>query len=119
MSGEPTVTVIGRLGKEPDLRFTKEGKSFASFSVACTPRVKTNDEWKSGETIWFKVTLWKDVSAFMERATKGSAVIVTGKMSINTYETKTGETKTELIINPDGIGFIETEHKHAEPDPWQ
>jgi len=117
MAGEPTITIIGRLGFDPDARFTKEGKCFATFSIGCTPSIKQDGEYKQGETMWFKVTMWKNAEDFVETATKGTQVVVTGKLSLNSYKTKTGEDKTEYVITADGVGIVPNENKKKK-DEW-
>ena len=106
MAGEPTVTVIGRLGADPELRFTNEGKPVSNFSVGCTPSVRVNNEWQNKETLWFRVSLWRNAEDFVETATKGTLVVATGRFSVRTYETKDGEKRTEMVLDADGVGIM-------------
>ena len=58
MATDNTVTLIGNLTDDPELRFTPNGAPVASFSVAVTPRVKDGDGWRDGETSFFRCAAW-------------------------------------------------------------
>lgn len=118
MAGEPTITVIGRLGNDPDIHFTQTGRAVANFSVACTPVTKDNDEWVEKDTMWYRVSLWKNSEEFIETVSKGSLVVVTGKLGQRTYETKDGETRTDATIDADVVGVVPTKKKKQEDAPW-
>ena len=102
-----TITIIGNLGKEVDLRFTPAGAAVASFSIADTPRTldKTTNTWKEGETLWTRCTLWKDAAENLAESSlrPGTRVIVTGRLVQKSYA-KDGETKTYTELQVDEIG---------------
>jgi single-strand DNA-binding protein len=107
MSGEPIVTVVGTMGGDTELRFTPSGAAVASFSLAQTPRVKdkSSDEWRDGETIWFRCTVWRQPAENVaESLTKGTRVIVVGRLTQKTFTTKEGVERTGLEIQVDEIG---------------
>lgn len=108
MSGEPTITLTGRLGGEPKLNFSQSGKAVAAFSLGVTPSVKENDQWIKKETMWFNISLWKDAEGFVDRAKKGDLLLITGKFDTWEYTTKEGEKKLSLRVNADSVGFIMT-----------
>jgi len=95
-----TITVIGNVGKEPEVRFNSAGKAIATFSVATTFGKDDN-----------KQTTWHDVVCFGEQAeqiadnlTKGCRVIVVGRLNKDSYETKDGTKRTKVEIVADDIG---------------
>jgi single-strand DNA-binding protein len=115
MANEPLITVTGRVGNDPDLRFSSEGKAVLNFSLASTPSQKTATGWEEKETMWFKVGLWKNAEAVCEALNKGQLVVVTGRLSIKSYVNKAGETKTEMVIDADGMGITPTQPKATQP----
>jgi single-strand DNA-binding protein len=121
MAGEPTITVIGRLGADPEIRFTDNGKSVANCSVAVTPRRLTDGEWQDRDTMWFSVSLWRNAEDFVENARKGSLVVATGRFATRVYKTKDGEQRTEMTLEADGIGIMPATTKVAKQTdeaPW-
>jgi single-strand DNA-binding protein len=121
------VTIVGNLTKDPELRFTPGGDAVANMSIAVNDRVKDGNEWKDGEPSFYEVKAWRKLDEQVtESLTKGTRVIVTGKMRIEKYETKTGETRYTTVITADEIGesirFRNSEPiprmTTREPDPW-
>ena len=49
------ITVKGNVGNDIDLKFSKNNKAYATFSLAYTPRTKQGDQWVDGDTTWFRV----------------------------------------------------------------
>lgn len=118
MAGEPTVTLTGRIGNEPQINFTQTGRAVANISVAVTPSTKDGDKWIDKDTLWFRVALWRNAEAAVEELQKGDLVTVAGKLSQNTYTNKEGETKITLEIDADYVGLIPTTKKQSEEAPW-
>lgn len=104
MANEPVITVIGNLGGDPELRFMPNGKAVANFSLVTTPRVKDGNEYKDGESTWFRCAVFdKPAENVVETLTKGTRVIVQGRLQSRSYE-KDGQTKTALELIVDAIG---------------
>jgi len=63
-AGDTTITVIGNLTDDPELRFTPSGAAVAKFRVASTPRFmdKTTNEWKDGEPLFLACTVWRQAA---------------------------------------------------------
>jgi len=59
MAGETTITVIGNLTNDPELRFTPSGSAVANFTIASTPRTfdRKSNEWKDGETLFLRASV--------------------------------------------------------------
>ena len=104
MSGETTITVIGNLTNDPELRFTPSGSAVANFTVASTPRTfdRQSNEWKDGETLFLRASVWREAAENVaESLTKGMRVIVTGRLTMRQYETREGEKRTSTEIQVD------------------
>lgn len=107
MAGETTITLIGNLTGDPELRFTPSGSAVANFTVASTPRTfdRQSNEWKDGETLFLRCSVWRDVAENVEESlTKGMRVIVSGRLKSRSYETKEGEKRTIIEMEVDEIG---------------
>jgi single-strand DNA-binding protein len=107
MAGETTITVIGNLVADPELRFTPSGAAVANFTIASTPRTfdRQSNEWKDGETLFLRAAVWKEAAENVaESLTKGMRVIVSGRIKSRSYETKEGEKRTVIELEVDEIG---------------
>jgi len=107
MAGETTITLIGNLTTDPELRFTPSGSAVANFRIASTPRTfdRQSNEWKDGETLFLPCNVWREQAEnLVESLTKGSRVIVMGRLKPRTYETKEGEKRTVIELEVDEMG---------------
>src|SRR6266540_551228 len=83
MAGETTITVIGNLTDDPELRFTPSGAAVAKFRVASTPRTldRATGEWKDGEPLFLACSVWRQAAENVaESLQRGSRVIVSGRL---------------------------------------
>jgi single-strand DNA-binding protein len=107
MAGDTVITVIGNLTADPELRFTPAGAAVANFTVASTPRrfdSQTN-EWKDEEALFLRCNIWREAAENVaETLTRGSRVIVTGRLKQRSYETREGEKRTVVELEVDEIG---------------
>ena len=107
MAGDTVITVVGNLTGDPELRFTPSGAAVANFTVASTPRTfdKNSNEWKDGEALFLRCSVWRQAAENVaESLTKGSAVIVQGRLKQRSYETKEGEKRTVYELDVDEVG---------------
>src|SRR2546421_12794843 len=107
MAGDTTITVIGNLTDDPELRFTPSGAAVAKFRVASTPRTmdRASGEWKDGEPLFLSCTVWRQAAENLaESLTRGARVIVTGRLRQRSYETKEGEKRTVMELEVDEVG---------------
>ena len=107
MAGETTITVVGNLTADPELRFTPSGAAVASFTVASTPRTfdKASGEWRDGEALFLRCNVWRQVAENVaESLTRGSRVLVSGRLRQRSFETKEGEKRTIIELDVDEIG---------------
>jgi len=107
MAGDTVITVVGNLTADPELRFTPSGAAVANFTVASTPRTfdRQSNEWKDGEALFMRCNIWRDAAENVaESLTKGSRVIVSGRLKQRSYETREGEKRTVVELEVDEIG---------------
>ena len=107
MANETTITVIGNLTSDPELRFTPSGSAVANFTVASTPRTfdRQSNEWKDGETLFLRSSVWRESAENVaESLTKGMRVVAQGRLKSRSYETKEGEKRTIIEFEIDEIG---------------
>ena len=107
MAGDTTITVIGNLTDDPELRFTPSGAAVAKFRVASTPRFmdRTTNEWKDGEPLFLSCTVWRQAAEHVaESLHRGARVIVSGRLKQRTYDTREGEKRTVVELEVDEIG---------------
>ena len=107
--GDVTVTVTGNLTGDPELRFTPNGQAVASFTVASTTRVldRNTNEWKDGDTLFLRCSVWRQYAENVaESLTKGTRVIVTGRLKQRSYETKEGEKRSVVEMDVDDVGPV-------------
>ncbi len=107
MAGDTTITVVGNLTADPELRFTPSGAAVANFTVASTPRIydRQSGEWKDGEALFLRCNIWREAAENVaESLTRGSRVIVTGRLKQRSFETREGEKRTVMEVEVDEIG---------------
>src|SRR5436305_2218447 len=107
MAGETTITVVGNLTDDPELRFTPSGAAVAKFRVASTPRTldRASGEWKDGEPLFLACTVWRQAAENgAESLQRGARVIVSGRLRQRSYETREGEKRTVIELEVDEIG---------------
>ena len=107
MAGDTTITVVGNLTADPELRFTPSGAAVANFTVASTPRIydRQSGEWKDGDALFLRCNIWREAAENVaESLTRGSRVIVTGRLKQRSFETREGEKRTVFEVEVDEIG---------------
>lgn len=107
MAGDTTITVVGNLTADPELRFTPSGAAVANFTVASTPRIydRQAGEWKDGEALFLRCNIWREAAENVaESLTRGARVIVTGRLKQRSFETREGEKRTVMEVEVDEIG---------------
>ncbi|MDR1807120.1 MAG: single-stranded DNA-binding protein [Propionibacteriaceae bacterium] len=107
MAGETTITIVGNLTADPELRFTPNGAAVANFTVASTPRTfdRQTNEWRDGEAMFLNCSVWRQVAENVaESLQKGMRVIVQGRLRSRSYETRDGDRRTVFEVEVDEIG---------------
>ncbi|CKO56670.1 single-stranded DNA-binding protein [Mycobacterium tuberculosis] len=107
MAGDTTITIVGNLTADPELRFTPSGAAVANFTVASTPRIydRQTGEWKDGEALFLRCNIWREAAENVaESLTRGARVIVSGRLKQRSFETREGEKRTVIEVEVDEIG---------------
>jgi single-strand DNA-binding protein len=105
--GDVTITIVGNLTADPELRFTPNGAAVASFTIASTPRMldKATNEWKDGDTLFMRCSVWRQYAENVaESLTRGARVIATGRLKQRSFETREGEKRTVVEMDVDDVG---------------
>jgi single-strand DNA-binding protein len=107
MAGETVITVVGNLVDDPELRFTPSGAAVAKFRVASTPRTfdRQTNEWKDGESLFLTCSVWRQAAENVaESLTKGTRVVVQGRLKQRSYEDREGIKRTVYELDVDEVG---------------
>ena len=106
-AGDTTLTIVGNLTADPELRFTPSGAAVANFTIASTPRIydRQSGEWKDGDALFLRCSIWREAAENVaETLTRGSRVIASGRLKQRSYETREGEKRTVVELEVDEIG---------------
>ena len=99
-----SITLVGNLPRDPEIRFTATGRAVASFSKGVGRRYQVNGEWQE-QTSWFNVTAWGQLGENAAATlVKGSRVVVTGRLEQREYTSREGEKRTAIDVVADDIG---------------
>lgn len=129
MANETTLTIIGNLTADPELRFTPAGKGVANFTVASTPRFLDRDTntWKDGDALFMRCAIWgKAAENAVESLRKGDRVIAAGRIKQRSWDDRDGNKRTVIEMDVDELGaslafrIIKhgSEAAQAAEDPW-
>ena len=111
------ITIIGHLGRDPEMRYTPEGQAVTSFSVASSRKYKTSAGDQREETEWFNVSAWgKLADVCNQYLSKGKQVYIEGRLRTRTYQAQSGETRFSVDVTCSEIQFLSGGGASAE-DP--
>ena len=99
-----SITLVGNLTRDPEIRFTATGRAVASFGIAVGRRYQINGEWQE-QTSYFNVTAWGQLGENAAATfTKGTRVVVTGRLEQREYTSREGEKRTAIDVIADELG---------------
>ena len=107
MAGDNQITIAGNLTDDPELKYTPNGAAVVNFTVAWSPRYKdeSTGEWKDGDTSFFRCNAWRALAENVaESLTRGTRVVVTGRLKQRSWETQEGERRSVFEIEADEVG---------------
>ncbi|WP_298179815.1 single-stranded DNA-binding protein [Saccharomonospora sp.] len=101
-----TTTIVGNLTRDPEIRYTRDGRAQTSLSVATNRRFTTrgSDEWQK-TTSYFDVVCWRELAENVALSlTKGARVVVTGYLEQHSWTTDDGEQRSRIELVADEVG---------------
>lgn len=104
MAGESLITACGNATADPEIKYLPSGVAVASWTLACTPRTKRDEQWVDGETIFYRCSAWRQhAENIAETIVKGTRVLVHGKLKVRKYE-KDGQERQSIEIDVEHVG---------------
>ena len=102
------ITIVGNLGRDPEMRYTASGTPVTSFSVAVSRQWTGQDGQKQEKTVWFRVTAWRQLAELCSQyLAKGRKVLVVGEMEESSIWTdKQGNPRSSLEVTAREIKFL-------------
>ncbi|MGQ0616202.1 MAG: single-stranded DNA-binding protein [Acidimicrobiia bacterium] len=101
-----SVTLVGNITRDPELRFTNTGQAVATFGLAVNRRWQNrqSSEWEES-TSFFNVTCWAQLAENVSSSVaKGARVVITGRLEQRSYETQDGEKRSVVEVIADELG---------------
>jgi len=101
------ITIVGYLGRDPELRYTPQGTAVCNMSIATTEKRRNAEGETEEHTIWFRVTAWgRQAELAAEYLAKGRQVYVEGRLRLEQYTDRDGNPRTSPEINANDIQFL-------------
>ncbi len=101
MAYDNTVTVVGNITRDPELRYTPSGAAVTSFGVAWN---RKGQDGKEDQVSFFDVTCWRQLAENVsESLTKGSRVVIYGRLEQRSWETQDGDRRSKVEIIADDV----------------
>jgi len=115
MSSYQKITLVGRLGKDPTMKYTDEGTAVTEFSLAVNERSRPAKGKKRATqtTVWFEITCWdKLAETVAQHLNKGRLVLIEGKMkSARAWLDRSGEPRCNLEVTARDVQFLDSKHE--------
>jgi single-strand DNA-binding protein len=111
------VMIIGNLGRDPEMRYTPNGRPVTEFSVAVSHRSRDpqTGEWQDDQTDWYRVTVWGDrAERTAEQFRKGNKVFVEGRFRTREFEGRDGQKRVSLEITADNVISLDARVRDEE-----
>lgn len=101
------ITIVGYLGRDPELRYTPQSQAVCNFSIATTERRKESSGDAQESTTWFRVTVWGKLAEIVNQyLSKGKQVYVEGRLRQTEFTDREGNKRTSLEVTASEIQFI-------------
>jgi single-strand DNA-binding protein len=118
------VTLIGRLGKDPEVRFTPGGKAVGNFTIATSEKWKDKDGKKNEKTEWHNIVVWEKTAELCgEYLSKGRQVAIEGKLQTREWKDKEGGKRFTTEIVASHVEFLGSKEdgggSKTKPEPQE
>ncbi|HRH45609.1 MAG TPA: single-stranded DNA-binding protein [Pyrinomonadaceae bacterium] len=109
------ITIVGNLGKDPELRYTPQGNAVCNFSVATNEKRRDKTGELQDATTWFRITLWgKQAENASKYLTKGSPIYIEGRLRVEQWSDRDGKERFTLDVNATDMQFIGSGNNRSE-----
>ena len=110
------ITLVGNLGRDPELRYTPQGTPVCSFSLATNEKRRDRTTGETQDlTTWFRITVWgKQAETCSQYLTKGRPVYVEGRLRLEEYVDKEQKTRSALEVNATDVQFLGSRNSSEE-----
>ena len=120
-----TIIIVGRLGRDPEMRYTPNGQAVTSFSIATDRKWTDSSGAKQKETAWFRISVWgKQAETANEYLKKGSQVVVEGRLNVDPktggpriFNRQDGTTGAAFEVTANTVRFLSTKAETAAEAP--
>jgi single-strand DNA-binding protein len=102
------VTLIGNMGADPEVRFSQKGTQIVSFNVAVNQVRRGPEGERQENTEWFRIRVSGFQTEFVQRLTKGTRVLVLGRMDVSHFQGRDGEPRTGFDVWADDVQSMST-----------
>lgn len=101
------ITIVGYLGRDPEIKYTPDGQAVCNFSVATTERRKDRSGEAQEITTWFRITVWgKKAEVANQYLSKGKQVYIEGTLRQEEWTDREGTKRTSLVVNSTDFQFL-------------
>lgn len=100
------ITIVGRLGKDPEVKMTQTGKELVTSSVAVG---------KEEKTTWYNIAAWERTGSWLKDARKGDMVFVQGTLELKTYQNRAGKIGIDASVNAQVIRAMKSQSTANQP----
>lgn len=109
------ITIVGNLGKDPELRYTPQGNAVCNFSVATNEKRRDKGGDMQDVTTWFRITLWgKQAENASKYLTKGSPIYIEGRLRVDEWNDRDGKSRYTLDVHATDMQFISSNRSGDE-----
>lgn len=113
------ITIIGNLGRDPELRYTPQGKAVCDFSLATNEKKRDKDGIPQEIATWFRITLWgNQAEAASKYLKKGSQVYIEGRLGLEEWQDRDGNNRQTLTVQANELQFIGSRNDGGSQDEF-
>src|ERR1700682_3220088 len=113
------VTLVGNMGADPELKYSQKGTAVVSFSVAVNQVRRGPDGERQENTEWFRIRVGGPQTEFVQRLSKGTKVLVLGRLDISHFQSRDGEPRTGFDVWADDVQAMSTRAGGTAADSMQ
>ncbi len=110
------VFLIGRLTRDPEIRFLPSGTQITTFSIAYNRNYKVNDEWKE-ETHYFDIEAYGQLAERLgKQLSKGIMILIEGRLRQGRWETSEGEKRSRVVVVAEKVNIVSKPRTEAQEE---